>query len=80
MLERSGDHTMSPADFFWKIFEATGSITTYLLYRQYISKDLKRVPIGTMRKVGLSPPTERAQRLRVLSDRWQKEVPSGVAG
>ncbi|NMB12925.1 MAG: YqzL family protein [Firmicutes bacterium] len=23
------------ADFFWKLFEATGSITAYLLYKQY---------------------------------------------
>ncbi|HOB92366.1 MAG: YqzL family protein [Bacillota bacterium] len=23
------------ADFFWRIFEMTGSITAYLLYREY---------------------------------------------
>ncbi|NLJ69215.1 MAG: YqzL family protein [Firmicutes bacterium] len=23
------------ADFFWKLFEATGSITAYLLYKHY---------------------------------------------
>jgi len=25
---------MLTADFFWKLFEATGSIAAYLLYRQ----------------------------------------------
>ncbi|MCK9223038.1 MAG: YqzL family protein [Limnochordia bacterium] len=25
---------MSTADFFWKIFESTGSIVAYLLYKQ----------------------------------------------
>ncbi|HEY8424390.1 MAG TPA: YqzL family protein [Limnochordales bacterium] len=25
---------MLTADFFWRLFEATGSITAYLLYRQ----------------------------------------------
>ncbi len=25
---------MIGADFFWKVFEATGSISAYLLYRQ----------------------------------------------
>ena len=39
MLERAGILAMSPADFFWKLFEATGSITAYLLYRQYISRE-----------------------------------------
>ncbi|REJ34483.1 MAG: YqzL family protein [Bacillota bacterium] len=26
---------MLTADFFWKVFESTGSITAYLLYRQF---------------------------------------------
>ncbi|CAA7599960.1 Hypothetical protein DEACI_0606 [Acididesulfobacillus acetoxydans] len=26
---------MSPAEWFWKIFEATGSPKVYLLYRRY---------------------------------------------
>ncbi|MGE5576557.1 MAG: YqzL family protein [Syntrophothermus sp.] len=28
---------MLTADFFWKLFEATGSITAYLLYRELVS-------------------------------------------
>jgi|GEM_PF-2876224 len=26
---------MSPAEWFWKIFEATGSPNAYLLYKRY---------------------------------------------
>lgn len=26
---------MLTADFFWRLFESTGSITAYLLYRQF---------------------------------------------
>lgn len=26
---------MLTADFFWRLFETTGSITAYLLYRQF---------------------------------------------
>ncbi|MGI6037342.1 MAG: YqzL family protein [Limnochordia bacterium] len=37
LWERAGILFMSPVDFFWELFEATGSITAYLLYRQYIS-------------------------------------------
>nr|PZN04999.1 MAG: YqzL family protein [Bacillota bacterium] len=31
---------MLTADFFWNIFEATGSITAYLIYRKLISGKL----------------------------------------
>ncbi|HLT58204.1 MAG TPA: YqzL family protein [Limnochordales bacterium] len=26
---------MLTADFFWRLFESTGSVTAYLLYRQF---------------------------------------------
>ncbi len=26
---------MLTADFFWRLFETTGSVTAYLLYRQF---------------------------------------------
>ncbi|MGI6308386.1 MAG: YqzL family protein [Dethiobacteria bacterium] len=28
---------MFTADFFWKLFENTGSVAAYLLYKQFIS-------------------------------------------
>lgn len=27
---------MLTAEFFWKLFEATGSVAAYLLYRKYL--------------------------------------------
>ncbi|MDA8442613.1 MAG: YqzL family protein [Peptococcaceae bacterium] len=27
---------MSPADFYWRIFEATGSLTAYLIYKNLL--------------------------------------------
>ncbi|HQD40668.1 MAG: YqzL family protein [Firmicutes bacterium] len=30
---------MLTADFFWKLFEVTGSITAYILYRQLSTLD-----------------------------------------
>ncbi|HHX77490.1 MAG TPA: YqzL family protein [Firmicutes bacterium] len=29
---------MTTADFFWRMFEATGSITAYLLYKRLITQ------------------------------------------
>ncbi|MGI5823064.1 MAG: YqzL family protein [Firmicutes bacterium] len=28
---------MFTADFFWRLFESTGSVAAYLLYKQFIS-------------------------------------------
>ncbi|MBO8169477.1 MAG: YqzL family protein [Thermoanaerobacteraceae bacterium] len=29
---------LTPAEFFWRIFELTGSITAYMMYRKLITQ------------------------------------------
>lgn len=35
-----GSGLLLTADFFWNIFEATGSITAYLIYRKLIASKI----------------------------------------